>query len=136
MKKRILSWALVLCMVLALLPGAALATGETGAASDTPYAVEGGNLYFDADGVIVSCDRTVTGATIPAEIESVQVKAVGALAFAGCDALTELRFMGDMPEFADNAFYGISATVYYPRANTTWKATNLENDAFGAKSLA
>lgn len=51
MKKRILSWALVLCMVLALLPGSAfaadvVASGECGA--------EGDNLTWtlDSDGVL------------------------------------------------------------------------------------
>ncbi len=72
--KRLTSLPLILCLVLLLLP----ATLAVAAESDlVPYAVEGGNIYFDpTTGTVVSCDETVTRAVIPSQIGGVAVKAL------------------------------------------------------------
>lgn len=47
---------------------------------------------------------------------------IGPAAFYGCDRLTALRFTGSAPILADNAFLGITATVYYPSHKDGWQA--------------
>ncbi|MBR2742139.1 MAG: leucine-rich repeat protein [Clostridia bacterium] len=50
-----------------------------------PYAVTGGNIYFDmTTGAIVGADDNITAAAIPAEIENTPVTAIGENAFADC----------------------------------------------------
>ena len=72
--KRLTSLLLILCLVLLLLP----ATLAVAAESDlVPYAVEGGNIYFDpTTGTVVSCDEAITRAVIPSQIGGVTVKAL------------------------------------------------------------
>ena len=128
MRKRILSWALVLCMVLALVPGAALAADDT----VIPYAVtEDGtvNIYFDtASGTITACDKTATKIIIPAEIKGIKIAKIGARAFEGCNNLSEIYFKGNAPEFADNAFAGLKqATIYVPNGDVTWTPANMKD---------
>lgn len=41
-------------------------------------------------------------------------------------ALTEIRFLGDMPEISEHAFSGAALTVYYPGDNETWTAEKIE----------
>ena len=48
------------------------------------------------------------------------VASVDRYAFHGCAELTEVTFLGDAPSFGDGAFYGVTATVYYPGDNATW----------------
>ena len=79
--KRMVSILLIFCLVLALgLPLQAQVKAEE---SDlVPYAVEGGNIYFDpTTGTVKSCDDTVTAAVIPSHINGVAVKALGDFAF-------------------------------------------------------
>jgi len=53
-------------------------------AQQVPYAVTGGNIYFNtATGSVTGCDSGVTLANIPAEIESVPVTSIAAHAFSG-----------------------------------------------------
>ena len=103
MTKRILSMALVLCLLLALLPTVSAVsfaevqgtTAETTAPAeksaqnvrksdtDVAYPVEGGNIYFDkGSGTITDCDKDITSANIPAEIDGVAVKSIAANAFS------------------------------------------------------
>ena len=79
MKKRLLSAVLTLCLLLSLLPVNVLAAGNL---AHTPYAVEGGNIYFDpSTGEITGADQTITAADIPAAINGVQVKGIAGRAF-------------------------------------------------------
>lgn len=52
--------------------------------SDTkvPYAVKGGNIYYNPEtGEIVASDSTITSADIPSEIDGVSITAIGNSAF-------------------------------------------------------
>ncbi|MBR2422427.1 MAG: leucine-rich repeat protein [Oscillospiraceae bacterium] len=40
--------------------------------------------------------------------------------FFSCSGLTSITFLGDAPQFGDNVFRDVTATVYYPSDNTTW----------------
>ena len=76
MKKKVLIVVLsmLLCMVL---PSMAFAGRGIGKEYGRPYAVTGGNIYFDAGlGGIVDCDDTVTEAIIPNEIGGLPVTVV------------------------------------------------------------
>lgn len=52
--------------------------------------------------------------TIPASVTS-----VGSSAFYECEPET-MTFLGDAPDFADDAFLNALTTVYYPGHNSTW----------------
>ncbi len=52
---------------------------------------------------------------IPSSITEIDI-----LAFGNCTSLTEILFQGNAPTFASSAFYGVTATAYYPESNTTW----------------
>ena len=135
MKTRVLSFLLVLCMVLTLLPGAALAADEQ-PAQLVELEANGGHLFLNTEtGTIEKCEANVKSAVIPASVELeseaeegeepvtnvVEIKAVGAKAFAGCTELTEVYFEG-APSIADDAFEGVTVTVYYPIADKkVWK---------------
>ena len=85
MKNKLLLTLLVLCMVLALQPGAARAVDSIS------YPVDGGNIYFDAaTGAITGCDDDVTTAIIPSEINGVPVTSIGESAFCYCNSLTNV----------------------------------------------
>ncbi|MBE6984230.1 MAG: leucine-rich repeat domain-containing protein, partial [Ruminococcaceae bacterium] len=100
MKRRILSFALALVMLLSILPVQAFATD-----SEIAYAVEGGNLYFDtATGKITRCDATVTSANIPAEIDGVPVRLIGVSAFDGCESLKSVTIPDSVTDIGDYAF--------------------------------
>ena len=56
----------------------AAAYGET----KIPYAVSGGNIYFDPNkGAVIDCDDTVTEATIPERIGGIKVEVIENSAF-------------------------------------------------------
>lgn len=100
MKKRILSLLLVLLMVVTLMPTAALAKSST----DIAYPVTGGNIYFDkAKGTITDCDKSVTEAVIPTEIEGITVTSIGQ-AFAYCTSLTSIEIPASVTSIGDGAF--------------------------------
>lgn len=76
MKKKVLIVVLTLLLCIAL-PSSAFAGMGIGKEYGTPYAVTGGNIYFDAGlGGIVDCDDTVTEAIIPNEIGGLPVTIV------------------------------------------------------------
>ena len=52
---------------------------------------------------------------------------VGYNAFAWCAALKTVTFTGDAPEFGSNAFFGVTATVYYPENRDGWTANVRQN---------
>ena len=87
MKKRILSIILTLCMLCTLLP-ASLPTVQAYSETDIAYPVEGGNIYFDKEtGTVTDCDKSVTVADIPSEIDGVAVIKIGDDAFKQCYSL-------------------------------------------------
>ena len=56
------------------------------------------------------------------------VTRIGASAFAGCENLSIIAFLGDAPAFGDNyVFEGVRAYAFYPTGNTTWTADVLLN---------
>ena len=84
--------------------------------------------HIDMPGVTVigiqtfyQCD-SLTDLVLPAGITNVQRRA-----FLGCDLLDTIYFQGDIPDFGDNAFEGVTLTVYYPAANKTWKKNLLKD---------
>lgn len=53
--------------------------------------------------------------TIPYSVKSIEGRA-----FDGCKSLATVNFEGDAPKIDENAFKGVTATVYYPLENSTW----------------
>lgn len=67
--------------------------------------------------------ESLTNIVIPGD-----VACIGEQAFAQCSNLVRITFCGDAPEFSfaegDNssaAFWGVTAIIYYPEGNATWK---------------
>ena len=90
MKKRVVSVLLAMALLVGILPVGVLSVGAY-SATDIPYAVEGGNIYFDkATGTVTDCDASVTAADIPAEIDGVAVTSIGNFAFEVCTNLTSV----------------------------------------------
>ena len=52
--------------------------------------------------------------TIPASVTEIGYKAFQ------YSSLSEIRFLGDAPAIGGAAFYGLTATAYYPQNNPTW----------------
>ena len=104
MKKRILSLLLVLLMVVSLAPTAALAEDDI-----VPYEVTGGNIYFyKPTGEITYCDKSVTKAVIPAEIDGVAVTSIGVMAFNWIPDLTSITIPNSVTSIHLGAFWGSS----------------------------
>ena len=75
MNKKVLIVVLTLLLCIAL-PSAAFAGSSIsfGREVDTPYAVEGGNIYFNEEkGTVTDCDESVTRANIPDKINGITV---------------------------------------------------------------
>ena len=104
MKKRLLCFTLALCLLFALFPIMKM-TLNASANDDMVYAVAGGNLFFNPQsGKITGCDKTVTVAEIPAQIDGIAVTGIDAWAFADCGALTEVGIPASVNEIGENAF--------------------------------
>lgn len=102
MKKRALSLLLALVLCLSLLPVPTLAETDN---TRIPYAVEGGNIYFNAEtGEIVDCDEAVTAAVIPDKINGVAVTGIGFLAFVSC-GLTSITIPKSVTTISDGVFF-------------------------------
>lgn len=54
-------------------------------------------------------------ATLPYDLAEIRSGA-----FRGCAALREITFWGEAPVIAEDAFAGVTATVYYPADDETW----------------
>lgn len=93
MKKKvwIIAVVLLLCM---FLPGIVFAGETFGREEDSPYPVEGGNIYFNVEtGTVTDCDESVTEAIIPSQINGVNVTSID---------FSHWCFFGAMDEDWDN----------------------------------
>ncbi len=97
--KRVLSTLLAVVLLIGLLPTNILA-------ADIAYAVEGGNIYFDAaTGTITDCDTSVTSVNIPEKINGVSVTAIGKMAFEWCSSLEKITIPNSVHTIGLNAFH-------------------------------
>lgn len=100
MKKRIVSFVLVLCLVVSLLPGTAFAAGDT-----VTYPVEGGSITFDkSTGTVTAADMSITSATIPEVIDGIAVTAISGYAFQGHSQLASVEILANLTELDRYAF--------------------------------
>ncbi len=109
MKKRIFALLLALTLLLSVLPTASARQLYNANFDnyDATYPAEGGVIYFDKDyGAIIYCDKTVTAAAIPEEIEGVKVTKILANAFLDCAALTSVTIPETVTYIGDSAFKG------------------------------
>ena len=73
--------------------------------TDIEYAVTGGKLYFrEIPGSITDCDKTVTQAVIPAQINGIMVFSIGKEAFIGCASLTSVEIPDSVTSIGEKAF--------------------------------
>ena len=109
-------------MLCALLAAVLTATAwAEHADTDIPYAVTGGNIWFDAStGNVTDCDDSVTAAIIPQAIEGATVKEIGNGAFQNCYALTQIQLPNTITEIRYHAFYSCDNlnSVTIPRSVT------------------
>lgn len=101
--KRGVSILLLLTMLLGILPVGipAVTASETG----IPYAVEGGNIYFDKETqTITDADESITAANIPEQIDGVAVTAIGTAAFSTCTELTNISIPEGVETIGQSAF--------------------------------
>ncbi|MCI7304005.1 MAG: leucine-rich repeat protein [Clostridiales Family XIII bacterium] len=83
----------------------ALGTSSAEAAEKTLIPVEGGSIYFDRDsGAIVDCDKGVTKAVVPAEVEGSAVTSIGERAFSDCAALEQVELPDSITAIESAAF--------------------------------
>ncbi|MBQ3404170.1 MAG: leucine-rich repeat protein [Oscillospiraceae bacterium] len=108
MKRKILTLALSLALCLALSITASAVKSDT----DVSYPVTGGNIYFDKiTGTVTGCDDYVTAANIPASIQGVTVKGIGAHAFSmPYGDLTSVTLPDTVTWIGDSAFYSAKFT--------------------------
>lgn len=103
--KKFISFLLAAAMAVGMLPTIAFAAEE----DIIPYAVEGGNIYFDTStGTVTDCDESVTSADIPESIEGVDVTSIGDKAFYDCNNLTSVTLPDGVTSIGDEAFAGCS----------------------------
>jgi hypothetical protein len=77
------------------------------------YEVEGGYIYFDKESqTIVDCDKSVTKADIPAQIDGVDVIKIGDNAFYLCEKLTEINIPYGVTKLGENAFLSCHGLQY------------------------
>lgn len=65
-------------------------------------------------GMQVFSNSGITSIILPASIQSI------GRAFVWCHSLKSVRFEGSAPQIDNYAFDDVTATVYYPKDNTTW----------------
>lgn len=102
--KRILCVLLACCMMFGIMP-VVIITADAYSNTDIAYAVEGGNIYFDAaTGTITACDDSVTTADIPTAINGVSVTSIGNGAFFECSNLTSVVIPEGVTTIGETAF--------------------------------
>ncbi len=70
-----------------------------------PYAVTGGNIYFNPETkTIVGADSSITAAVVPSQINGVEVKHIGYQAFGGCSYLSTITISEGITTIDNNAF--------------------------------
>ena len=140
MKRRVLALFMTICMVLSLIPnGVVIAHAEVIAGGSC-----GNNLEWimDEDGVLeIMGTGQMYDYNPPEEVPSWYeqrdlikkvyigqgVTSIGSFAFVDCDVLTTVTYAGSAPTIADDAFSGVTATVYYPCGNDTWTEEKMNN---------
>ena len=144
MKKRILSLLLAFALLCGLLPISSVSV-HAYSETDIAYPVEGGNIYFDKEtGSVTDCDKSVTAADIPSEIDGVtvtkigdeafkqcyslksavipnSVTSIGYCAFKNCSGLTSLTISNSVTSIGDFAFFSCSSltSVTIPESVTS-----------------
>ena len=99
------------------------------------YPVTGGELTFDkSTGTVTACDKTVTEAVIPAEIDGTAVKQIGQNAFSGCRELASVTLPEGLTRIASGSFdytkitsISVPATVTYADSGAFYRAESLED---------
>ena len=123
----------VLLMITVLMMVSALqVTADTGTVK---YPVTGGEITFDkSTGTVTECDKTVTEATIPVEIDGSAVKQIGQNAFSGCRELATVKLPEGLTRIANGAFdytkitaISVPATVTYADYYAFARAESLED---------
>ena len=109
MKKRFCTLALVLCLVLGLLPAAALAAGDSGTFGTVQWTrTADGRLTVSGAGELP--DRAFAGRTdIVTVTFTGQVTRIGRSAFSGCTALRRVEGFGAVTSVLSQAFAGCTA---------------------------
>ena len=103
---------------------------------------ESGLLICDVDKNIISCSipygvtciagyafsdcTSLTSITIPDSLTRIY-----GWAFSGCTSLTVITFQGNAPQFGNNCFYDVTATVNYPMDDDSW-TENVRQDYGGS----
>lgn len=102
--QRLLSMLLVCCIVVGMLPTTVMAAHSD---TDIAYAVEGGNIYFNAAmGTITDCDESVTSAIIPSEIDGISITSIGNSSFKACRNLASIDIPSSVTSIGIEAFIG------------------------------
>ena len=99
-----------------VLPGSVVSVGEYAfynCSSLSDITLKSG-ITSIGDSAFYRCS-SLTGITIPDTVTE-----ISGHAFQDCSSLTEIRFTGDAPAIGTWAFYGATATAYYPAGNETW----------------
>ena len=79
------------------------------------------NLQFIGEYAFRDC-LLLTELTIPAKVRIIQESV-----FFNCEKLTQIVFLGNAPEIHESTFRSVTATAYYPAADSTWTANKRSN---------
>ncbi|MBR2742138.1 MAG: leucine-rich repeat protein [Clostridia bacterium] len=94
--------------------------------TNIPFAVTGGNIYFDkTTGAIVDADDSITAAVITAQIHGVNVTSIGERAFEDCADLESVTLPDTLTSIGTEAFWACtSLTEINADANNTTFASD------------